>query len=237
MLITLPNAVEKAVINMAIDALLLESVPKGTATFRHYGWLESAATFGYAQSFKEVRNVKGKDIILCRRLSGGGIVDHRNDWTYSLSMHTSLPCAQLPATKIYEHVHLAITLALKSLAVSAYLSPCPKTCSSLKIAPELSSECFVSPTANDVLRSDGRKIAGAAMKRGLSGILIQGSMDREALPDKFDYSTYQREFISQLTKVFNLPNRSQNNKCSIFSRQRLEEEKKRFASDKWNRMR
>ena len=57
MLITQPNAVEKAVISMAIDALLLESVPKGTATSRHYGWLESAATFGYAQSYKGFRNV------------------------------------------------------------------------------------------------------------------------------------------------------------------------------------
>ena len=54
MLIALPNAYGDAATNMAIDAAILEGLPKGLAVFRHYGWLEPAVTFGYAQSYESV---------------------------------------------------------------------------------------------------------------------------------------------------------------------------------------
>ena len=55
MLITLPNALGDAATNMAIDSSLLESIPSGTAVFRHYGWTEPSFTFGYTQRYKEVQ--------------------------------------------------------------------------------------------------------------------------------------------------------------------------------------
>ena len=237
MLITLPNAVEKAVTNMAIDAAMLTSIPEGIATFRHYGWLESAATFGYAQTYEAVRKFIGKDLVICRRLSGGGIVDHRNDWTYAITIHATVPCVQIPATKLYENVHRAILLALGSFDIKAYLSTCPKSCATPKIEVPLLSQCFISPSANDVLRPDGRKIAGAAMKRGRNGLLIQGSIDRGSLPDKFDYTTFQAQLIDQLSKTLNLPNTIFNDIKSASFIQHLEEEKNRFSSEKWNRQR
>ena len=51
MLITLPYAVEKVVKNIAIDAAILKRTLEGIPTSMHYGWLESAATFGYAQTY------------------------------------------------------------------------------------------------------------------------------------------------------------------------------------------
>ena len=54
MFIALPNAFGDAVTNMAIDAALLANMPVGFAAFRHYGWQEPAATFGYTQQYHRV---------------------------------------------------------------------------------------------------------------------------------------------------------------------------------------
>ena len=73
MLITLPNAVDKEFINMTIDTTLHHSIPEdiGYHLLRHYEWLESAVIFVYTQSYEEVIKVKGKDLRLCHRSTGG----------------------------------------------------------------------------------------------------------------------------------------------------------------------
>ncbi|TVP77007.1 MAG: lipoate--protein ligase family protein, partial [Puniceicoccaceae bacterium] len=142
MLIQLPNAFGDAATNMAIDAALLDCIPAGLATFRHYGWTEPAATFGYAQSYAEVRSalsaapaVDAAPPVLVRRQTGGGIVDHRNDWTYALILHHSLPAAQRPATQIYQQIHQAISQTLQSIGIETQLAPCPRACHNPPPAP------------------------------------------------------------------------------------------------------
>ena len=86
MLIALPNAFGDAATNMAIDAALLAHMPVGLAAFRHYGWQEPAATFGYTQQYHKVVTelasgyapIEPAEVrtTLTRRMTGGGIVDH-----------------------------------------------------------------------------------------------------------------------------------------------------------------
>lgn len=108
MLIQLPNAFGNAATNMAIDSALLSALPQGIALFRHYGWSEPAITFGYTQHFQAVQRTAPPGLALCRRTTGGGIVDHRNDWTYALIIQNALPAAKLPATEFYEKLHRCI---------------------------------------------------------------------------------------------------------------------------------
>ncbi len=54
-LIILPNAFGDAATNMAVDASLLYTLPKGIAAFRHYGRTEPAITFGYTQRIAEIQ--------------------------------------------------------------------------------------------------------------------------------------------------------------------------------------
>jgi lipoate-protein ligase A len=255
MLIALPNAFGDAATNMAIDAALMESLPEGLAVFRHYGWTEPAATFGYAQRYQDVASVAplsdqarapGEDCTpshatLCRRLTGGGIVDHRNDWTYALIIHASLPCATIPATTLYEQIHQAIGSALDTFGVESRLAPCPKACQSLQPArPEPvghTSQCFVNPAANDVLRPDGRKITGAAMKRSRHGLLIQGSIDRGALPDDFNYGLFQEKLTEALAATLDLPSGQLEDIRPLFRSDLIDKEKKRFASTQWTQRR
>ncbi len=237
MLISLPNAFGDASTNMAIDTALLESIPAGLTAFRHYGWLEPAATFGYAQIYAEVKHAAGCNLALCRRPTGGGIVDHRNDWTYALVIHTALPCAALPAIKLYQRIHQAIGSALKTFDIESRLAPCPRHCGEALTTVNTPSQCFVTPAANDVLRPDGQKIAGAAMKRNRHGLLIQGSLDRSALPEDFDYISFQQQLIQQLASAFELKVGELEDIRPLFNSERIEREKQRFASEVWNRRR
>ena len=111
MFIALPNTFGDAVTNMAIDAALLANMPVGFAAFRHYGWREPAVTFGYTQEHHKVVSelesgnapieLAQTSATLTRRMTGGGIVDHRNDWTYALILNSFVSAASTPAYDLY----------------------------------------------------------------------------------------------------------------------------------------
>src|SRR5688500_19908477 len=70
--------------NMALDEALLEqSSAIGGPILRLYGWAERAATFGYSQRYREVAEWTALRPLI-RRPTGGGLVPHDADWTYSL---------------------------------------------------------------------------------------------------------------------------------------------------------
>jgi lipoate-protein ligase A len=234
MLIALPNAFGDAAQNMAIDAALLSSIPAHTALFRHYGWTEPAATFGYTQKWKAVKALLPDDLRLCRRITGGGIVDHRNDWTYSIHLPRSLPVGDTPPTQLYLELHLSILETLQQAGVPGGLAPCPRTCDAASAPPEsAASQCFIEASANDVLRPDGAKIAGAALKRTRDALLIQGSILREHLPDAFDYANFQRNFLARLSRTWELPITEPGDLRPIFQSEHIAREQARFKDPEW----
>jgi lipoate-protein ligase A len=247
MFIALPNAFGDAETNMAIDASLLVSMPVGLAAFRHYGWLGPAVTFGYAQHYNKVVSQLASDHVpvepaqdsatLIRRMTGGGIVDHRNDWTYALILHRSIPAASSPATDLYAQIHDAISQSLAKIGIDSRLAPCPRHCEELPIASDIPSHCFATPAANDVLHPGGKKIAGAAMKRSRQGLLIQGSIDRSVLPKTFNFITFQKLLLKYLSSTLNLEPSELEDIRPLFKSEQIERERQRFAGDAWNRRR
>jgi lipoyl(octanoyl) transferase len=234
MLIALPNAFGDAATNMAIDAALLATLPKGLAVFRHYGWTEPAITFGYTQAYAPVRKTLESDLTFCRRLTGGGIVDHRNDWTYALILRNDIAAARTPANELYTLIHRAIQRALSKQSVETQLAPCPRQCGEPpnreSPAP---SQCFVTPAASDVLLQNGRKIAGAAMKRTKDGLLIQGSIDRATLPEQFPFEDFKASFIEALCSALDLQIGIIEDLRTLFDGERIQTERLRFESDAW----
>lgn len=235
-LITLPDTSHDAATNMATDASLIDAVPHKSAVFRHYDWSEPAITFGYTQRIKEVKTVTPDNIRLCRRITGGGIVDHRRDWTYALALHPQLAAAQIPATELYETIHNCIQKALATQAIETQLAPCPRACGNAPVKPPAGpGQCFVLPVANDVMHPDGRKIAGAAMKRTRQGILIQGSIDRNALPATLNFQALSTALLKILADVLNL-NLSQD--CRhLLNEEQIQQESQRFESITWTNKR
>ena len=75
--------------NMACDEVLLESALRlGQPVVRFYGWTEPAATFGYFQKYAEVEAMTELRPLI-RRPTGGGLVPHAADWTYSVASHSA----------------------------------------------------------------------------------------------------------------------------------------------------
>jgi lipoate-protein ligase A len=102
-----------------------------------------------------------------RRPTGGGLVPHDADWTYSLVVPPAHPWYTLRAPDSYERVHAWIRDAFALLGVPTELAAAGRT-------PQ-PGQCFVGHERSDVLWH-GRKLAGAAQRRNQSGLLIQGSV-------------------------------------------------------------
>ena len=153
--------------NMATDAFLLDSASAiGRPVLRFYGWNEPAATFGYFQKIAEIENWTPLRPLI-RRPTGGGLVPHAADWTYSLTFPRAHWWARLNATESYRKIHEWIRDAFAALTVESALSPCCQ--------PDAPGQCFIGAEKFDLLH-EGRKVAGPAQRRTQDGLLIQGSV-------------------------------------------------------------
>ncbi len=183
--ITLPEKTADAFTNMADDLLLLEHFPRPeTIRWRHYGWSRPGFTFGYGQNYDLVKSrlANYPDCQLCRRPTGGGLVDHRDDWTYSLVLPAGHPHYRDRSCQIYRIVHEALSEALHDHGLTTGLEDRPaKAYGNGVISAVEAAVCFPGPTEHDIVDpSSGRKIAGGALKRNRHGLLFQGSVDRSA---------------------------------------------------------
>ena len=202
----LPDRTGGAAENMAVDFLLLQRYPAATVPrFRHYGWRGPAFTFGYAQKISAVRAVLPSEITfdLCRRPTGGGIVDHRQDWTYALVIPRGHPLEDVRATQSYREVHEALAAALRAQGVPcAAKTSRDETTDSTGDAAAQAAQCFQRAELYDVVHEhSGEKIAGAAQKRNKRGLLFQGSIWRPAAGAAVDWEKFREDFTAQLAAV------------------------------------
>jgi len=115
-----------AAFNMALDEALLESMPRlQKPVLRFYGWTEPAATFGYFQKYTDVAQATLLRPLV-RRPTGGGIVPHDADWTYSAVFPPGHEWHSLKAEESYRRIHDWLRLAFAELKVETELAPCCK---------------------------------------------------------------------------------------------------------------
>ena len=153
--------------NMALDEALLHSAPRlAQPVLRFYGWTEPAASFGYFQRYADVERMTVLRPLV-RRPTGGGLVPHDADWTYSLAFPPGDGWYSLSATESYRRIHAWIQAAFASLEVNTALAPA-------KLKAQ-AGQCFQGHEKFDLLWR-GQKIAGAAQRRTRDGLLIQGSV-------------------------------------------------------------
>ncbi len=173
--------------NMALDEALLQLAPKiGGPVVRFYGWTEPAATFGYSQHYDAVAALTSLRPLI-RRPTGGGLVPHDSDWTYSMVFPAGSAWHQSKAVESYSRVHAWIREAFAAIGVPATLAP--------ERRKEAPGQCFVGAEKDDVLWQ-GRKIAGAAQRRTQTGLLIQGSV--QPPPLKLDRRQWQDAMLRRL---------------------------------------
>ncbi|HWA26639.1 MAG TPA: lipoate--protein ligase family protein [Lacunisphaera sp.] len=194
----LPIRTAGAAENMALDFLLLQRYPApAAARFRHYEWRTQAFTFGLSQTMAYVRaNLPpGETFDLCRRPTGGGIVDHRNDWTYCLVIPRAHALFDAPATQAYREVHASLAAAMRTLGRPVALQD------KRHPSEEGPTVCFDRPELYDVLNTaTGAKVAGAAMKRNKHGLLLQGSIEKSRV-GAVDWEKFQDEFSAEIARA------------------------------------
>jgi lipoate-protein ligase A len=170
--------------NMAMDEALLQTATQ--PTLRFYGWRQPSLSFGYFGRFADV-SAEAPRRELVRRWTGGGIVLHGDDLTYSIILPRPNAAALPSPGHLYHHIHAAIRDALGAQTEVALATA---------NSPKISDACFANAVIADVVM-EGQKIAGAAQRRTRVGLLHQGSIQYAHLPVSF-----REDFAAALSEDF-----------------------------------
>ena len=157
---------------MALDEVLaLANKPEPVLRFYH--WTDGpAVTFGYSQFYNSVRNqIAPQQGPLCRRPTGGGIVYHGADLTFSLVFESALR-----PPEIYARLHGAIENALaQTQLLSSTRQGAVNPGAYAPATDGIANGCFANPVKDDLM-AGGQKILGGAIRRFGTRILYQGSL-------------------------------------------------------------
>ncbi|MBN8711446.1 MAG: hypothetical protein J0I10_18890 [Verrucomicrobia bacterium] len=178
---------------MALDEALFERASR--PILRTYRWSEEWVTFGFSQSQSAVAKAVGETPCV-RRWTGGGIVEHRGDFTFALIVPRMDAFAKIRPCESYRVIHRAMARALERAGKAVTLAgPVPAA------AP---GACFAgTPAEADLLGADGLKVCGGAQRRTQQGILHQGSLQQTDIPPglsnalAFQLSDRVEEFVPQ----------------------------------------
>jgi lipoate-protein ligase A len=151
--------------SMAVDDWILETME--TPVLRVYGWLNKWGSIGY---FADLATAKAAlpELEWVRRRTGGGVVDHRTDWTYTVFAPADTGIARIRGAESYRIIHEALVGALRHEDIDAFLSRGADS--------SVAALCFDSPVGHDLIDAEGRKLAGAGQRRTRQGLLHQGSV-------------------------------------------------------------
>ncbi|HWB59326.1 MAG TPA: hypothetical protein VG733_07530 [Chthoniobacteraceae bacterium] len=162
-----------AALNMAMDEAILAEI--SVPTLRAYRWLRRSVSFGCFERYSEVeKQHPGCDLV--RRWTGGGVVLHDGDFTYSLMVPRGGALGQAGPGQWYLAIHERLARTLRDCGLAALTAG--------GATPKISSACFENAVCHDVLLGE-RKIAGAAQRRTRWGLLHQGSIQGVELPGDF----------------------------------------------------
>ncbi len=166
-----------ASLNMAIDEVLMESQksPKSLPTLRFYSWSEPCYSLGYFQDVDSVARTFGpaaKRMTIVRRLTGGGLVKHGEDLTFSLTFKNPNPYLPKDAKTSYFKINEALAAGLRKYFPTISLADC-KTVPSGRGG--VSRVCFESPSCYDLLL-EGKKVVGSSQRRQEGALLHQATI-------------------------------------------------------------
>lgn len=162
--------------NMAVDEYLFRSLEDEPHTYlRFYRWERPTVSLGYSQKILKVADVdycrkKGIDIV--RRMTGGKLVLHHKEVTYSLCSSDSRTFSST-LSESYRLISEGLMRGLEKMGLKPYLADA---------APKFYSRgnlpCFSYPARNEI-EVEGRKIVGSAQKRVGNKFLQHGSIPLE----------------------------------------------------------
>lgn len=191
--------------NMAIDYDLLHQLSPLSDPFLHlYDWEGDCASYGYFFDPFQVldeRVVAKQQLNLISRPTGGGMLFHLSDFTFSLFIPASHPAYSVNTMQNYAFVNRFIGNVIEKFTnKKANLMHSPLECSHDGFVC-----CMAAPVQYDVMVLN-KKIAGGAQRRTKQGLLHQGSV----LLTDLNYA-----LLSDLFKDSTLLQQMKKNSCSL----------------------
>ena len=161
---------------MAVDEALLREIRE--PVLRIYEWNVPALSIGYFQPFA----LAGHRPFI-RRYTGGGLVDHAHDVTYTIVLPRAHPWMDLSAPESYCTIHRGVQAALAVCGIESELTPS---------AHAIESEsCFQKPVKFDIVLSDKPQSSAAPPSAAPARASYQGSI---LLPDPSRNAILRRDF-------------------------------------------
>lgn len=154
---------------MAIDESLLKNFNEGDLPIlRLYRWDENSATIGISQDVKQYSHIV-KNNNIAKRITGGGVLFHGHDISYSLVIPSSY-LENLSIKKSYEYICGFILEFYKTLGLRVSFAKDNKN-----IELSKNEYCQVGFEAYDILLN-GKKIGGNAQRRTKKAVFQHGSI-------------------------------------------------------------
>ncbi|MEW5758514.1 MAG: lipoate--protein ligase family protein [Candidatus Omnitrophota bacterium] len=184
--------------NMAIDEAIFTARKNNLVgpTLRFYGWEPAAFSFGYSQIPEKEFNLdecSKRKIDFVRRLTGGGIIYHNKELTYSISCRQEEIGADSKVKESYKKICAFLIHSYRKLGLSVNFS-CQETGSN--------SFCFAGREFYDIV-INGKKIGGNAQKRSHDLIFQHGVIPLEL------------DFKDALACLKNIPIDFNKNTCAL----------------------
>lgn len=161
------SGVQSAASHMQIDDELLRG-GVDHPILRFYDWLDYAVTYGYfinpADWLKVVPDCAA------RRPTGGGLIFHEGDFSFTLALPLSHPLTQKPVLERYQIINSQVLGAMRLLVPSCDVSLQMQT-----QEDGISQLCMANPTVYDLLLG-GKKVGGAAQRKNKRAFIHQCSL-------------------------------------------------------------
>jgi len=202
---------------MAVDEALLREVQE--PILRIYEWSVPAVSLGYFQPAA----IAGERPFV-RRYTGGGLVDHAHDVTYTIVLPRNHPWMELSMPDSYCKIHLGVQATLKACGINSELTPAAHAVES--------DACFAKPVRFDIVAGTS-KLSGAAQRRTREGLLHQGSI---LLPEPAQNAALRQAFAHAFASRLELALHP-GELTSAEATRTADLERDRYATDAWNRSR
>ncbi|MDR1928541.1 MAG: hypothetical protein LBQ07_00400 [Endomicrobium sp.] len=170
--------------NMSLDEMLFNSY-KNEPILRTYCWDNKYTTIGYFQKIKDI-----KTNIFVRRFTGGLMVNHYNDISYSFIISSKF-WDIYDQNLTYRHIHFAIKKALEALNINSIF---------LDKNVNDYSNCYCLDTfcQNDLILND-RKIVGSCLRRSGRKLIVQGSIHVNL--NKDNKKSFSKKFAENINNI------------------------------------
>ncbi len=161
---------------MAVDDYLFQSLTEEPKTcLRFYQWERPTVSLGYSQKVSQVVDLDycrkmGIDIV--RRITGGKLVLHHQEVTYSICSSDSELFTQTLMDS-YRLISEALMRGLEKMGIECCLAAATPSFYTKGRLP-----CFSHPAQNEI-EIDGKKIIGSAQKRAGKKFIQHGSIPLE----------------------------------------------------------